>query len=213
MTVGNISTDHDGTSFVSEEQIWRANTYGVLSALLAREPDDNTLNKLRVMTNDSSIANEKSPMALAWSSLIDAANNSSTEDISNEFQDMFIGVGCGEITPYGSWYITGFLMEKPLAELRQTLARLGMERLQGIRESEDHIAALCDVMRILIMDEIEQEDSFSLQQDFFTTHIEPWGLKLFKDMQMVRSAKFYKCAGALGQKFIEIEMKYLSMTV
>ena len=41
---------------------------------------------------------------------------------------LFIGVGRGELLPFASVYMTGFLNEKPLATLRNDMVTLGVER-------------------------------------------------------------------------------------
>ena len=130
--------------------------------------------------------------------------------LSDEYQALFVGVGRGELVPYGSWYMTGFLMEKPLGELRRDLARLGIERQQQVREPEDHAAALCEVMALLISDPDFAEDE---QAPFFKRHVGAWMGTFFRDLEKAKAAEFYRPVGHFGYAFLDVEQRYLSFTV
>ena len=111
--------------------------------------------------------------------------------------------------PYASWYLTGFLMEKPLSALRDELAALGFERSENVREPEDHIAALCEVMAMMI------DEGFTIHQQeiFFTGQLSNWLDRFFKDLSQAESAVFYRSVGRFGQAFSAFEKQYLSMPV
>jgi TorA maturation chaperone TorD len=111
--------------------------------------------------------------------------------------------------PYGSWYTTGFLMDRPLGVLRQELATLGFERQADVHEPEDHVAALCETMALIIGS--ENEIPFDTQRKFFSDHMGHWLGKFFGDLQQAKSARFYRAVGQLGEQFIEIEKRYLEM--
>ncbi|MDX1529573.1 MAG: molecular chaperone TorD family protein, partial [Gammaproteobacteria bacterium] len=130
--------------------------------------------------------------------------------LDDEYHDLFIGIGRGEVIPYGSWYLTGFLMDRPLAVLRGDLAELGFERQQDVKEPEDHIAALCEIMAMLITNE---EHDIAVQRRFFQAHIEPWGRTFFQDLQKAKTARFYRAVGQFGEQFVDFEQKYLSLLV
>jgi TorA maturation chaperone TorD len=152
-------------------------------------------------------------MVAAWSALKAAAGKASMDGaaaVDEEYQELFIGLGRGELAPYGSWYITGFLMEKPLGKLRQDLAALGYERPPGVHEPEDHVAALCEVMAMLITDDTVP---FAVQRTFFETHLGSWMERFFSDLENARSACFYRSVGCLGQAFIGLEKHYFAMLV
>ena len=119
-------------------------------------------------------------------------------------------MGRGEVVPFGSWYLTGFLMEKPLALLRADLERFGIERQEGVPESEDHIAALCDAMALIIRS--GEEIPFAAQQAFFAAHLEPWAGRFFEDLQAAPSANFYRAVGFFGASFIDVERQLLGMS-
>jgi TorA maturation chaperone TorD len=112
--------------------------------------------------------------------------------------------------PYGSWYLTGFLMEKPLGDLRRDLAELGYERQENVHEPEDHVAALCEVMALLISDD---GLPFGSQRRFFETHVSSWIETFFNDLEQAKAADFYRAVGRLGGAFIRLEKQYLSMPV
>ena len=125
---------------ISEINSARAQEYGLLAALLVRAPDAGLLDRLAQLRGDAS------PLGLAHSSLAQAAADTNADRVEHEYFNLFIGVGRGELLPYGSYYLTGFLHERPLARLRSDLNDLGVERAAGVVEPEDHVAILCEVM-------------------------------------------------------------------
>jgi TorA maturation chaperone TorD len=149
-------------------------------------------------------------MALAWCELSAAAHQAQASDLAAEYHNLFIGLGRGELVPYGSWYLTGFLMEKPLVQLRRDLATLGYQRPTDNCEPEDHAAALCEVMAMLIRD---ATGSLQIQRQFFETHLGSWMETFFRDLQGARNACFYRAVGGLGQTFMTLEKQYLNMLV
>ena len=115
---------------------------------------------------------------------------------------------CSSDSGAATWYQTGFLMEKPLGLLRDDLAALGFERDPDVHEPEDHIAALCEVMAMLIQEGI----SLERQQQFFSAHIDTWADDFFKDLAEARSAVFYKSVARFGRAFIALDSRYLSLS-
>lgn len=190
-----------------QAQAARIGVYSLLSALLADEPADETLQRLRdigdVDTSDGKIA-------MGWELMKQSALNAEREAIQDEFFSLFIGIGRGELMPFGSWYLTGFLMEKPVALLRRDLQTLGIERQEGVTESEDHIASLCDAMALLIQH--NDEISLDTQVAFYKDHIEPWAGRFFDDLQNASHAHFYRSVGFFGSAFIEFESDLLGRT-
>lgn len=148
-------------------------------------------------------------MAASWQTLNVAASRTTVEALDDEYHALFIGVGRGEVVPYGSWYLTGFMMERPLAQLRRDLKRFGLERAEETKEPEDHASALCETMSLLI--ESPEGISPHVQKSFFDNHIEPWMGKFFEDLQQAETASFYSAVGALGEQFIELDRQYLEM--
>src|SRR5215211_3629406 len=182
---------------VAEVDVARSRQYALLAALLARAPDADLLARLAKLRGDAS------PLGIAHVALAQAASETTADRLQREYFDLFIGLGRGELLPYGSYYLTGFLHERPLARVREDLARLGIERVEGQREPEDHIAILCEVMAGLCAGHFEAEAGGD--RAFFERHLEPWAARFFADCEASRHGRFYRAAGAVGRIFMEIE--------
>lgn len=191
---------------IAEEQHYRSSMYKTLAGLLRAAPDNNVLQQVAVF---SAVEQDVDDMALAMSTLGLSAQASNADAVDDEFHALFIGLGRGELMPYASWYLTGFLMEKPLSSLRDDLAVLGFTRSDKVHEPEDHIAALCEVMAMMI------DENFSLQQQakFFIQHMTHWQDHFFSDLSQADAAVFYRSVGRLGQAFSAFEKQYLTMPV
>jgi len=183
----------------------RAEMYVLLGTLLAGPPDDATLEMLLDIDAGEPDA---TLMTSIWQSLQASAREADAEQLTEEYFNLFIGLGRGELVPYASFYIHGFLMEKVLASLRNELQRLGFELQEGISEPEDHVAALCETMGMII-----SESGLSLEEQsaFFETYIASWMGEFFAELRDAESADFYRAVARLGQQFLEIESQYLSM--
>lgn len=189
---------------MAEEQRYRASAYELLAALLRAEPTADLLQLVGQFADAGEGADE---LGLSMALLGLTARNTSPNSAANEHFRLFIGLGRGELVPFGSWYQTGFLMERPLGELRDDLRTLGIERAQEVKEPEDHVAALCEVMALLIRDALPIER----QTRFFSTHMEPWLGRFFADLESAENAVFYRAVGRFGAAFAGFERSYLSM--
>lgn len=187
-----------------EAQAARAGAYRLLASLLCAIPTAEFIQQLAHLPQDTE---QKDSMSEAFSALSQASGLVTSEQISNEYQALFIGIGRGEVVPYGCFYMTGFLMEKPLGALRDDLGLLGYSRQEGIKEPEDHIAFLCEVMSLMISDDL----LFEKQKKFFEAHIAPWASRFFSDLIAAESADFYSRAGDMGLAFMAFEQSYFSM--
>lgn len=192
---------------ISQEDELRANAYALLGTLLAGVPDQELLDRLKAIEVGED--QQDAGMAAAWKTLAMAAGRTTPESVDDEYHALFIGIGRGEVMPYGSWYLTGFVMERPLAQLRQDLKILGFERREEVKEPEDHAGALMETMAMLILD--DRGFGAHEQKQFFDRHLEPWIGKFFGDLQNAASANFYSAVGVLGSQFIEVEKQYLAM--
>jgi len=190
---------------LENEQRYRAGAYGLLAALLRAVPEQPLLDHLVELSPRSDA--EPDSLFEAMSGLATAARNIDPGQLEDEYNALFIGVGKGEVVPYGSWYLTGFLMEQPLSDLRDDLRALGFERSAETQEPEDHAAAIFEVFSVMISDAA----SLSEQQRFFDTHMKPWLERFFADLGSARSADFYQSVAQFGAAFIELESAYLSM--
>ena len=175
----------------------RAHEYSMLAVLLARTPDRAVLDALAGLKGDTS------PLGLAHIHLAEAAAVADPDLLSREFFNLFIGVGRGELVPYGSFYLTGFLQEKPLARLRADLLTLGIERAPERREPEDHIAIVCEIMSGLCAGRFDTAPGSD--RPMFERHLKPWAARFFADLEMAEHARFYRHVGAIGRMFMEIE--------
>jgi TorA maturation chaperone TorD len=190
---------------IDEEQLYRASAYGLIAALLRATPDQKMLDHLTGLS--PGVVPEGDDLLLAMSTLALSADLHTPESIDDEFHQLFIGLGKGEVVPYGSWYLTGFLMEKPLSDLRDDLASLGYVRNTSVVEPEDHVAALCEVISLMITG----GTGLSVQRKFFQTHMANWMNRFFTDLSGAKSAIFYKSVGRFGAAFIAFENEYFSM--
>jgi TorA maturation chaperone TorD len=204
--LGAVAFDDEINGMPDEEQHYRASAYALLAALLRNPPDACLLTQVAAFSQVDASADE---LGLSMSLLGLAASTSNVLQVDDEFHDLFIGLGRGELVPYGSWYLTGFLMEKPLSRLRDDLALLGFERAGDFTEPEDHVAALCEVMVMLIGEGGDE----SAQKTFFEAHIGSWLEHFFIDLSEAKSAVFYRAVGRFGAMFMALDKRYLNMPV
>ncbi|MEC4726268.1 molecular chaperone TorD family protein [Shewanella sp. D64] len=182
---------------ISENDQLRADIYQLLAALLRRPP---SIELLQFLANLEIDTNDDSEMTKAWVSIKLAAEQFSVEQLEDEYFNVFLGVGRGEILPYGSWFMTGSLMDKPLALLRQDLMQLGFEREENVKEPEDHVAALCEVMGTLIL-----EAPSYRQLAFYQRHLSSWIARFCSELAKAPSAAFYATLAELAKAFFVIE--------
>ena len=188
---------------VDEVDAARAQEYALLAALLARTPDAALLKRLSELRGDAS------PLGMAHVALAEAAAAANVEAVEREYFDLFIGIGRGELMPYGSYYLTGFLHERPLARLRGDLIALGIERAEGEVEPEDHAAILCEIMSGLASRRFPAPAGSD--EKMFENHLAPWIGRFFTDLERAEAAKFYRAVGTLGRTFIDIETEAFSL--
>jgi TorA maturation chaperone TorD len=184
----------DTSNPVDELESARAGEYSLLATLLAHAPDAALLNRLASLRADAS------PLGLAHAALAEAAAQTTADGLQREYFDLFIGLGRGELLPYGSYYLTGFLHERPLARLREDLKELGIRRTEGNIEPEDHVAILCEVMAGLIAGRFAAPPGSD--QRVFERHLKPWIGRFFSDLEQAEAAHFYARVGTLGRTFV-----------
>ena len=184
----------------AEEDSARARFYALLSRMLARPLDAATLESVRAPTGDDS------DFGRAIELLAGSARAATVETATEEFGALFFGMGAGgELLPYGSYYRTGLVYDKPLADLRGDLARLGIGAKAETTEPEDHIAFLCEVTHGLIAGTFGAPRSLGVQREFFRAHLEPWAARFFADLEKAKSARLYAPLGAIGRLLMAIE--------
>ena len=187
---------------VDEMDRLRAAEYGLLALLLFKAPTADVLRQVAALKGDAS------PLGMAHLRLAGAAAETTVDKINRDFFDLFVGVGRGELLPYASYYLTGFLHERPLAEVRAAFVDLGIIRDDNSKEPEDHVALLFDVMANLARREIG--DGYETEKAFFEAHLKPWARRFFADLETIEGRPFYSAVGAAGRLFMDIETEAFS---
>src|SRR5215470_5015924 len=188
---------------VDETDAARAQEYALIAALLARAPSAELLERLSGLRGDAT------PLGVAHAALAEAASRARPDKVEREFFDLFIGLGRGELMPYGSYYLTGFLYERPLSRLRADLAKLGIERAEGNVEPEDHVAILCEIMAGLAGGRFPCPER--ADRELFEKHLAPWMGRFFGDLENAEAADFYRRIGTLGRVFTEVESEAFAL--
>ncbi len=184
---------------VPHEDRLRADLYNYLGLILARPPDQLLLDQTAGLSGDDT------EIGRAIRILSSIAERSRPNGVSSEFNKLFIGLGRGELLPYASYYMTGFLNEKPLALLRSDLASHGIARSENVFEPEDNVASLMEVMGALIVGRFGAPAPLNVQRTFFNRHIAPWARHFFADLEAARNSVLYAAVGKLGRLFMEVE--------
>lgn len=188
-----------------QEEQGRADLYALLGRLLLAPPDAALLHDLAAAGIDGERTTEQ-PLEQAWVQLVEVARHSKLDDLREEFDALFISTSVPLINPYASLYLAGFLHEKPLAALRTDLARMGLARRGGVAETEDHLGALCETMRLMIggAPGIARQP-LEHQHAFFSAHIAPWYARCLDDLRWAPGARFYSCVADLADAFFTVE--------
>jgi TorA maturation chaperone TorD len=181
----------------------RAQEYALIGALLLRAPDAALLKSLSELKGDAT------PLGVAHAALADAAAQASVEAVEREYFNLFIGIGRGELLPYASYYLTGFLQERPLARLRDDLIEIGVTRSEGVVEPEDHAGILCEIMAGLASRRLPAPAG--AERTIFEKHMAPWIGRFFADLEQAESADFYRRVGTVGRVFVDIETQAFDM--
>lgn len=190
---------------ISDEDRARVQMYRLLSALLSAPPSGELLRGL------ASLEGSDTPLGSASRNLAALAERTTPDDARREYNNLFIGVGRGELLPYASYYLTGFLNEKPLANLRGDLKARGIEASDGVKEPEDHIGTLCEIMAGIIAGEFECDSDLSSQKAFFDAHMAKWAALFFSDLERAQTAVFYAPVGSLGRAFLDVETEAFAL--
>lgn len=190
---------------IDPEDQARSELYDFLGLVLARPADAALLGQIAELRgNDTPLGNTLDKLARI-------AAVTKPEAAEREFNALFIGLGRGELLPFASYYLTGFLNEKPLAKLRQDMAEHGIERAEGRREPEDNIASLMEMMGGMIIGRFGKVTAVAGQKSFFEAHVEPWAIHFFTDLEASGTSEFYGAVGSLGRRFMEVEAEGFGM--
>lgn len=199
MALAETAPQGPDTGIVTEEDVLRARLYDLLAVLLARPPCQAVISQVAALTGN------EGALGHAVTALARVARVTRERAAEAEFNRLFIGLGRGELLPFASYYMTGFLNEKPLALLHGDMARLGIARTPNVFEPEDNIASLSEMMAGLILGRFGDPAPLARQKDFFAAHIGPWAGHFFADLEAAKGSVFYAPVGAIGRAFVEIE--------
>ncbi|MGI9569243.1 MAG: TorD/DmsD family molecular chaperone [Desulfobulbia bacterium] len=190
---------------IDPEDQARADLYGLLGLLLEKPASSSFLNQIHGLKGDDT------PIGAAIHTLSRIAGVTSEETAEREFNTLFIGLGRGELLPYASYYLTGFLNEKPLAKLREDMAKRGIIRSESSKEPEDNMASLMEMMSGMIVGRFGVVTALEAQKQFFDDHIALWAVHFFTDLERSNSSVFYAAVGTLGRHFMEVESEAFRM--
>jgi TorA maturation chaperone TorD len=189
----------DRVPVIASEDALRAGVYRLLADCLSRAPSAARLAAI------ASLEGGATPFGQVIQTFAAVARKTSPHTVVEEFQTLFIGLGRGELVPYGSYYLTGFLQEKPLAKLRQDMGRLGIVRSEGVSEPEDHVASVLEIMAGLIEGAFGAPCPIEDQKSFYAQHLGSWAPLFFRDLERADASVFYAALGSVGRVFLEIE--------
>ncbi len=194
-----------------DEETARAEVYGLLAALFYAPPGPELLAQLRVAVTEAPAAGGF--LEEPWRQFVGTVRELSDEQVANEYDALFGGVGKPEVYLFGSYYLSGFLNEKPLAALRGDLATLGLTRDETMPETEDHFACVCEVMRYLIAGDDVEIANLTQQQKFFSTHVQPWVPAMCESITAHPKARFYAALAAFTAAFVSVETQGFDLMV
>lgn len=202
---GELQNSEAGRSLVSPEDLLRAGLYRLLARYLTGPAGAQALRDAAGLSGDSTA------LGVAITRFADAARQSDVVVVGEAYHDLFVGLGRGILVPFGSYYLTGFLHEKPLAKLRQSMAEHGIGRDEDINEPEDHIASVAEMMAGLIDGTFGPPLDLAGQKRFYSEHVGPWAPYFFRDLAANTVSRFYAALGDVGIAFLEIEERAFRM--
>ena len=203
-----MSQNFPATSALDEE-IARAELYGLLARLWYAAPDEGLLEAFQVAPTEAPAAGAF--LEEPWRRLVGLGREMDAAALADEYDALFGGIGKPEVYLFGSHYLSGFLNDKPLAKLRNDLDQLGLSREEAVPETEDHIAFLFEVMRYLIAGEDVEVANLTHQRAFFSTHVQPWLPAMCDAVSRHPKARFYAALAELTRAFGEVEAQGFDM--
>lgn len=194
------------------EDLARADLYGLIARFFHQPPDQELLDQIAASIPDGQEGQaDDAPLAKVWADVVELAKSNPAHAWHEEFDRNFISVGRPNIILNGSFYMAGHLNEKPLVEVRRALDAFGLESADEVTETEDHIAALCEVMRYLIAGDDVEISNLTNQRIFFNDHIRPWYDELCDAIEDIPEMHLYHPVAALTREFLAIEGQSFDM--
>jgi TorA maturation chaperone TorD len=194
------------------EDLARADLYGLIARLFHQPPDQVLLDQIAASIPDGQESQaDDAPLAKVWNSVVEVAKNNPAKAWHEEFDRNFISVGRPNVILNGSFYMAGHLNEKPLVDIRRALDTFGLESAEEVTETEDHLSALCEVMRYLIAGDDVEISNLTNQRVFFNDHIRPWYDELCDAIEDIPDMHLYHPVAALAREFLAIEGQSFDM--
>jgi TorA maturation chaperone TorD len=191
----------------AEEDRARAGYYALLARLFYSGPDAGLLKA--IAGADEIAQNNAADLARAWNALAVAARAMDAEAAGAEHDQVFIGVGKAEVTPYASYYLAETGREKVVVRLKQQLSDFGLARAGSAREPEDHFAGLFEVMRHLISD--SSDAALQDQKRFFQQFVGPSYPGFCAAISKSPKTNFYRHVAEFARHFLDIESESLKV--
>jgi len=203
-----MSTKENSSTEVGDiglpEDLARADLYGLIARLFHLAPDQELLDQIAATAGQQN-ASDEAPLAKAWMDVVEVAKNNPAKAWHGEFDQNFISVGKPNVVLNGSFYMAGHLNERPLVNIRKALEGFGLESAVEVTETEDHISALCEVMRYLIAGDNVEVSNLTNQKAFFNEHIRPWYDDLCDAIEAIPGMHLYHPVAVLTREFLAIE--------
>ena len=201
---------------IAPEDAARADFYALLSRLFAAPPDAPLLTAIAEappLAVEARAEEGAGPgLGAAWDALRAASATADPDTVRQEYDDLFIGVGKSPVNLHGSHYVAGFMMDRPLAELRTTLAAMGLGRRRGVTMVEDHLSALCETMRLLVAgDAVLSPRPVEVQRTFFEQQIAPWHVDCCDAIMQSPIANYYAAVAQFAMSFLALERDSIAM--
>ena len=191
----------------------RADFYALLARLFAAAPDAALLAAIAAAAPLAPDApggtgradDDAKTIGEAWDSLRAASAVMDPEAAGDEFQALFVGVGMSEVSLYASHYL-GPQSGRPLAEIRATLASLGLARRPGSSEFEDHLSVELETMRMLVAgDTGRRPATIAEQRAFCESHLLPWAFDCCTAISTSLLANYYRHVASFTSCFMALE--------
>ena len=194
------------------EDLARSDLYGLIARLFHQPPDQELLDQIAASIPEGQESRvDDAPLAKVWDSVVEVAKNNPAKAWHEEFDRNFISVGRPNVILNGSFYMAGHLNEKPLVDIRRSLDTFGLVSAEEVTETEDHLSALCEVMRYLIAGDDVEISNLTNQRAFFNDHIRPWYDELCDAIENIPDMHLYHPVAALTREFLAIEGQSFDM--
>jgi TorA maturation chaperone TorD len=191
------------------EELARAELYGLLARLWLAPPDAELMQQFAVAVTQAPEAGAL--LEEPWMQLVAALRATTVDEAAAEHEALFHGVGKPEVFAYGSYYLSGFLNERPLAALRTDLQALGLTRDPLRAETEDHVSYVLEVMRYLIAGDDAAVCNLEQQRRFFRAHVQPWVEDLCAATAAHPRARTWRALADFTRSFVQVEAQAFDM--